>query len=109
MATTTDTTEATEKKTRKRRPVYLLIPATWGVHVVTGDDGQDHEIRKPETYKLVVCQTKKEIQDALTDAQIDITNSDEILALRANPTRLRLSTQVILRWGDEDGDGDSES
>ena len=89
--------EKPNKKKGRRRPLWLLIPLSYATVPVDGKP-QAEWGRSPASYRLVRCTSKKEIQDALTAAQIDVTNAEHVLLLRADPTPLQLQNQVIIKW-----------
>lgn len=93
-------TEETEKKERRapvRRPMWLILPATWKT-VVEGPEGAHEE---PDTWLISKHDTKDSIRKELERLGIDIKKPEVIKHMkivRVDEVEFKASTQVLLEF-----------
>lgn len=94
---------APDKKRKKthRKPVWVLIPVEWEEVAVPSDDGSMTTHTIATKYAVGKCEggegQKKEILRFLARHNIDPTNYDQVVMLRADPIDFAISQQIIIR------------
>lgn len=99
------------KKAPQRRPLYLLIPATWRSTVFDGEsdvsggrvviDAMYRDGAEPETWHVVKCASKMDVQTALRDRKLDPTVPEilqHVKLLRADIIDANVSSQVLIKF-----------
>lgn len=94
-----------ERKTVKRRPVWVCVPVVFEDMVLTDAEGGSLTVRRPTRYAVAECPGGKGQTDAiravLKKHQIDPTNFEHVLMFRAEPLRFAIESQLIVRFGEE--------
>ena len=90
------------KKVVTRKPVWVCIPIEFEeIHTTDGNDN-DFTIRRPSAYTVTKCPGGKgqaeSIRAVLTKHEIDPTNYEHVLLLRAEPLEFKIEKQLIVRF-----------
>jgi len=89
-----EASEVKKKRAVKRKPIWVAVPANYEtVKVVDGP-----EFKRPSSYMIHKCFSKKEVGAVLTKSGIDGANSGDVIVLRAEPLPLKLSAQVTIKF-----------
>jgi len=98
----TETAEAApeEKKTARRKPIWVCIPVEWEEVADVDEESGDIISRKdPSKYSITRCEPKKkEVLEVLARNDIDITNIGTVIMFRADPLDFGVSNQLDIRW-----------
>jgi hypothetical protein len=91
---------APEKKTARRKPVWVCIPTDWEeIADVDEETGDLISRREPTKYSITRCEPKKKAVLALLALNnIDITNIGTVIMFRADPLDFGVSNQLDIRW-----------